>query len=139
MKLQLIREWDDKAQANIGHLMMGDEKMYALELPWIPTDPGGKPNESCVPAGSYDLLRYQRANGDEVYALSNPGLAVYVAGYMRPKDIGRFAILIHAGNHKHDIEGCIAPGMVRTETGVGRSREAMRLIMAADLTEIEII
>jgi Family of unknown function (DUF5675) len=37
-------------------------------------------------------------------------------------------ILIHAGNKPTDIEGCIAPGFLLTQTGVDKSTDAMNLL-----------
>ncbi len=107
--------------------------LFTIERPWIPTDPGGMPFESCVPAGRYDLVPYVRGNGDVVRALVNPGLGVYFRKNERPNGIGRYKILIHAGNWVTDIVGCIAPGYGRTVSSKGpmvtQSRKAMSLLM----------
>lgn len=41
---------------------------------------------------------------------------------------GFSGVRIHAGNTEHDTEGCPLVGMVRTEDGIGRSREALTLL-----------
>ncbi len=113
--------------------------LFTIERPWIPTDPGGMPFESCVPAGRYDLVPYVRGNGDVVRALVNPGLGVYFRDKDRPppgatiSTVGRYKILFHAGNWVTDVVGCIAPGYGRTVSRKGPmvtdSRKAMKLLM----------
>ena len=119
--------------ATMASLTFGGVAMHTIELPWIPTDPGGKPEKSCVPAGRYQLIPHTRANGDEVRALVNHGLGVYHYAAERPHRVGRYLILIHVGNWVTDIIGCIAPGLDRTVTDAGpmvtKSRKAMSALM----------
>jgi len=119
--------------ATMGVLTFGGVTLETLERPWIPTEPGGKPFESCVPAGRYMLIQHTRRNGDKVVAMVNPGLAVYYLKDDRPNGVGRYLNLLHSANWVHEIEGCIAPGLGRavTEQGlmVTQSRKAMALIM----------
>lgn len=92
------------------------------------------PFESCVPDGLYELLPHERPNGDYVFALRNPDLAVYYTEQERGSKPGRYLILIHSANWVEQIIGCIAPGLVRTIANnkimVRSSRLAMRKIMA---------
>ena len=69
--------------------------LHTVEQEWRPTAPGGEPNNSCVPAGTYALIKHTRSNGREVVALINPGLGVYYKASDRPSGVGRFKILIH--------------------------------------------
>ena len=62
-------------------------------------------------------------------ALVNPGLGVYYQAADRPNGVGRYLILIHAGNTHKDVIGCIAPGLEKVGAGVGSSRAAMKKIM----------
>jgi hypothetical protein len=116
-----------------------DSTLHTIEQEWRPTAPGGEPNNSCVPAGGYDLIPHTRPNGDEVFALINPGLGVFYQAEDRPSGVGRFLILIHAGNYAHDIIGCIAPGLGRSgDAMVTSSRDAMDIVRAFNPTEISI-
>jgi len=113
----------------MGSLTFDSVALYTIERPWLPTDPGGMPEESCVPAGRYDLVTHIRRNGDIVRALVNPGLGVYYLKGDRPNSVGRYLILIHAANWVHQIVGCIAPGYGRKGKMVTNSRKAMSLLM----------
>ena len=121
----------------MGLLTFDGVSLFTIERPWIATDPGGKPFESCVPAGRYELVPYVRGNGDAVRALVNPGLGVYFRKRDRPNGVGRYKILIHAGNWVTDVVGCIAPGYGRTAAHyysnkgpmVTNSRKAMKVLM----------
>ena len=119
-------------------LSFGDTTLYTIERPWIPSAPGGEPFESCVPAGIYSL-RPHKHNGRESLALTNHGLGVYYLPEDRPQGIGRYFILIHAGNWVKDVVGCIAPGLDRGNAMVIHSRDAMQKILAFEPEEIEIV
>ena len=126
-----------------GRLWLNDEDfVYTLERPWVDGMPGGMSFESCVPDGEYELVRHTRPNGDRVFALRNPDLAVFYSKNERPHDEGRYLILIHSGNYVEDVVGCIAPGLTRTiynnRRMVGSSRNAMRKIMQRDWKSIRI-
>lgn len=130
--LTLTREASSNTET-LGVLSFGLQSMYTIERPWIPTHPGGKPGESCVPAGQYELIPHTRPNGDKVLALINPGLGVYYLAGDRFHGVGRYLILIHAGNWAHDVIGCIAPGLSRATSNEGpmvtKSRDAMEQLM----------
>lgn len=111
-----------------------------MERPWIQGgSPGGKPYESCVPAGVYQLRFHMRRKGRKrvkVVALVNEDLGVY---YLEDDmiaagpQVGRFLILIHIANWVKDIVGCIAPGRWKSDSAKGRmvssSGAAMKMIM----------
>lgn len=105
-----------------------DILFWTIERPWInnPLGPGGMPFQSCVPDGKYTLVSYQRSDGSYCHALKNPQLGVYV---YPPDGVGRYAVLIHAGNTVDDVVGCIAPGSTRTihenQVFVGNSRKSL--------------
>jgi hypothetical protein len=115
-----------------GVLTFGDATFYTIERPWIATDPGGKPFESCIPAGRY-MLRPHVHHGDDVVALVNEGHAVYYMNEDRPNEVGRYKVLLHTGNWSADVVGCIAPGKLRSASGKGpmvtSSRDTMKKVM----------
>jgi hypothetical protein len=114
-------------------------ELYTIERPWIEHDQaGGRPFESCIPDGTYDLVPYRRRNGDKVFALVNADLGVYFTEAARIPDAngikhGRYKCLVHPGNYVDDVVGCIAPGTSRSihsnRMMVGSSRAAMQQIM----------
>lgn len=132
--LLLIREASTDIET-MGRLFFnenGEERiLHTVEQEWRPTAPGGEPNNSCVPAGTYVLILHTRNNNrkDKVVALVNPGLGVYYKKADRPSGVGRFKILIHAGNTHNDVIGCIAPGLGRNGQATKSSRKAMKIIM----------
>ena len=128
-KLYLRREQSTDTET-MGRLQFNMETVHTVEQEWRPTAPGGEPNNSCVPAGHYKLVPFVRPNGDKVVALVNPGLGVYLNANDRPSRVGRYLILIHAGNTVKDVIGCIAPGLGRSDQSVTSSRDAMKKIMA---------
>ncbi len=130
--LLLIREASTEVET-MGRLFFtenGEERiLHTVEQEWRPTDPGGQPNNSCVPAGTYALIPHTRSSGKKVVALVNPGLGVYYRKSDRPSGVGRFKILIHPGNTHKDVVGCIAPGLGRKGQATRSSRKAMKIIM----------
>lgn len=114
----------------MGELSIGAHVLHTVEQEWRPTAPGGEPFNSCVPAGQYRLIPHVRPSGDRVVALVNHGLGVFYEEMDRIREVGRYLILMHAGNTSDDVVGCIAPGMSRDGEFVGSSRNAMAIIMA---------
>ena len=140
MSLVVLARISSTDTETMGEMSIGGSTLHTIEQEWRPTDPGGQPNNSCVPAGRYELIPHTRPNGDEVVALVNPGLGVYYQAEDRPSGVGRFLIIIHAGNYATDIVGCIAPGLGRSgDAMVTSSRDAMKIVMAASPTEILIM
>ncbi len=117
-----------------------DDYLFTLERPWVEGLPGGMPFESCVPDGEYELLPHVRPNGDHVLALRNPDLHVFYTKEERGDEDGRYLILFHSANWVEQINGCIAPGLVRTiaenKRMVRSSRAAMAKIMSRKYTSI---
>ena len=119
-----------------GILIAGDLRLHTIERPWVAGYPGGKPYESCIPEGKYDLLPFVRSNGDECHCLVSPSLHVYEHQSDVPASGGRFACLIHSGNWVKDVVGCIAPGLQQVidqnrTPMVTSSRTAIRKLMEA--------
>jgi len=128
-RLTLTREASTDTET-MGRLSFNDTTLHTIEQEWRPTAPGGEPNNSCVPAGTYQLISHTRPGGKKVVALINPGLGVYYEADDRPNGVGRYLILIHVGNYSTDIVGCIAPGLGRSGQMVTSSRDAMKKLMA---------
>ena len=108
--------------------------LATIERPWIDAQtPGGKPFQSCVPAGVYDLIPHTRPDGKDVVALVNPALGVHYLEDDVPPEGGRYLILIHVGNWATDVVGCIAPGRDHSTSGQGpmvkSSAASMKQIM----------
>jgi len=89
------------------------EPMWTMEQPWRRGGRGGLPFKSCVPDGEYRLVPFLRDNGQQVWALENHDLGVYVKREDRERDDDRFACLIHPGNVVSHSVGCVLPGISR--------------------------
>jgi hypothetical protein len=119
-----------------GVLHVNGKKFATIEQPWAPNPTGavgGLPFRSCIPDGIYRLEPWRRPNGDDVWLIFNPALGVYRLPADHEGNAGRDLCLIHKGNFVTDIQGCIAPGLVRLplkkhgvhEPAVGSSGAAM--------------
>lgn len=87
-----------------------------LERPWL----DNAPSVSCIPAGTYPVVRYTSpARGYDVFVLKNV--------------LGRSYIEIHKGNLPTDSEGCILVGqrfgMLGDKHGITGSAEAFERLM----------
>lgn len=99
-------------------ILPNGKRLATIEQPWVPNPkgyPGGKTFESCIPDGMYHLRPHESRSKGQVYIIINEDLGVY--GLQRPKnfarDQGRRVCYIHAANWAFQLEGCIAPGLVR--------------------------
>lgn len=136
-----LYRWNPTPDYTLGLMAFGDLRVHTLERPWIEgAATGGKPFESCVPYGVYDLEPFarpnQRPDRTNVYMLVNESLGVYRFKEHVPESGGRYLILIHVGNFVSDIVGCIAPGITQPtknaeEALVGSSGAACKQIFAA--------
>lgn len=129
--------------ATLGFLTFPKHTLCTIERPWIPVDEhkGGRPFESCVPAGLYDLRPHTRSSGAQVLALENHDLSVYYSESEVPIEGGRYLILIHVANWVKDVVGCIGPGLSKTYDHIPMvtdSTAAMKQIMAYDPQQIDI-
>lgn len=110
----------------LGQLDFGDQSIFTLELPWVNNQVG----VSCIPDGIYPVTKHVSPKFGRCYWIHNV--------------IGRSEILIHPANYTRQLRGCIATG---TEQGYLdqddeidniHSKNALKLLLAFDLTELEI-
>jgi hypothetical protein len=133
MLLTLQRILQDGAHTE-GTLLVAGETMHTMELPWL----DGAADESCVPAGEYELSAYESPEKGLVYRLHNPALGVYGHGLV--PEGARSAIEMHPGNWTTDSLGCILVGLSlgellnpktgRLEPAVLESQDAMTKLRA---------
>ena len=90
---------------------------HTLELPWR----DNQRSISCIPEGRYPVVKsFSPRFQTMLWEVKNVP--------------GRSGIRIHAANRVQELEGCIAPGMLRYHLDndgildVGRSREALKLL-----------
>ena len=117
-----------------GRLRAGQDTFFTMERPWLPYPAaGGRPFESCIPDGTYELRRHLRPSGEMAICVVNPDLGVWHYPQDRPSDAGRYLILIHTANYVDDLAGCIGPGLTRAIFGgrrmVTSSRVSMRNLL----------
>lgn len=114
MHLEIIRDMV-RVDAVLGTIAIGSLVLQTLELPWVPIDGAlcGKPGASCVPPGTYALVRHDSAEHPKTLELVNTDLGVYQAA-VPPDCIGRCEVLIHNGNYSRNSLGCILLGRGRS-------------------------
>ena len=133
MKRLLLERQPSALEYTEGFLSFGKEILATIEQEWRAHpegDPGGESNNSCVPAGKYQLIPHTRPDGKKVVALVNEDLGVYYQAEHRPNGKGRFLILIHIGNWVTDVVGCIAPGLSKGNSDRGRMVQGSSLAMS---------
>ena len=99
MKVVLSRRY--RNSETTGKLIVFDQDIKVMELVTLELpDLGNQHNCSCIPEGSYDVIKETNSHGKCFRVLNVPG---------------RDGILMHIGNYasgkKIDTEGCILPGM----------------------------
>ena len=95
MKLIISRTYNPNETPGSMFILFGYDLLYScktIELPWN----GNIPNVSCIPAGTYDTIKYDSPNKGMVFLLQNVP--------------GRDSIEIHSGNFTKDTHGCILVG-----------------------------
>lgn len=125
MNLVLPRDSDD-GRRTMGSMLINGVALQSLERPWIPslTSRGGAQGISCVPTGTFRLVRHDTEAHPRSFALVNEDLDVYHLIVPAGKQ-GRTACLIHVANLVVELRGCIAFGMARTGDTLARSRMAI--------------
>lgn len=129
MNLTLVRDLDN-GDCTLGTLDLNGVTLQTLERPWLPGPPGGMKGVSCVPRGTYRLVRHDTEAHPRTFALVNEDLGVYHYA-VPPGEQGRTACLIHVANVVAELRGCIALGMDRGENSISRSRIAVDKFYAA--------
>lgn len=90
VQLQLNRTY--QKNQTIGKLTGPGISLVTMELPWL----NNERRKSCIPEGTYKCT-----------PRTSPKFGNH---FLINKVSGRDAILIHAGNFRSDLLGCIAPG-----------------------------
>ena len=111
MRITLQRNTLSREKPTYGVLLKGLSPLcVTMERPWL----DNKRNVSCIPPGEYKCVPHTGTKFKNVWRLENVP--------------DRSAILIHAANYVHEIEGCIAVGMGYWMEGVSASQRAMQLL-----------
>lgn len=121
--MRLERFCTCEEMGTFGKLYIQDKVFYTVESPWKDNEPF----LSCVPLGEYSLIPYTSERYGQTFKLVNVNNHVYPD----PSEPGdRFGIIIHVGNTKDDITGCIAVGLglgyIDDKWAVTSSRLAMQ-------------
>lgn len=137
MKLTLRRERNQpEASCTLGLLFVGGLSLCTIERPWIPSPNtrGGLDSKSCVPCGTYKLVRHDSDAHPMTWALVNKDLDVNHWEDPHHPEL-RALVLIHVANWARELRGCIAVG-TRSGKGINGyqvfdSKKAMHLLQAA--------
>ena len=124
-----------------GKLTVVGLTVETMERPWVPhaTAPCGQKGVSCIPVGTYKMVRHNSENHPRTWALVNPDLWVYHWDedvLVGQKDIARTLVLIHPANFAAELRGCIAPGRGRAVDPSGRKMVTLSRISMADLQSV---
>lgn len=141
MKLTIRREKQQPSHdCTLGLLLIPEVSLTlcTLERPWIPstTCKGGLKGQSCVPCGTYQLVRHDSVKHPKTWALVNFDLdVIHYEGDDHDPDEDRATCLLHPAGFVHQLEGCIAPGLSVTKAPDGQymftnSRKAMDKLQA---------
>lgn len=122
MHIRLIR--DPHVTCTLGVMSLNDRHWQSLERPWVPGPPGGTKGISCVPTGTYRLVRHDSESHPRSFALVNEEFGVYHLE-VPPGKQGRTVCLIHVANFVQELRGCIALGMERSNEALLQSKRAI--------------
>lgn len=123
-----------------GEMEIRGHTIYTCERAWLNNAPG----KSCIPEGSYEVVRHESPKFEECFALVGDGVVI------PPTPDVRWGILFHPANWPDQLEGCIAPGLFfgpiprarewPQSLGVGQSRAAFNylLTLMPDVWHLEI-
>lgn len=117
MNLTLVRDYAGE-DCTLGPLTVNGHTFDTLAPPWKADPRGvcGHPDQSCVPAGEYQLVPHDTPAHPRTWALVNSALGIYHETV--PEGcFGRTAVLLHTGNFPRDSLGCILIGRTRRYVG----------------------
>jgi len=130
LELQRISSGPDCTQ---GVIVLPDSTvLYTLELPWVPEAgyPAGKPDCSCVPAGTYMLMLHDTPKHPRSFALVNSTLGVIHEPDPQYPTY-RTACLLHVANKCADLLGCIGLGVGYSHCEISNSVIALGIFNKA--------
>ncbi|HMR89730.1 MAG TPA: DUF5675 family protein [Saprospiraceae bacterium] len=118
MESVYIKRTMPESKQTLGELLYNGKVLCkTLELPWL----NNKRRESCIPTGTYEVIRRTSPKyGEHFHILNVPD---------------RDAILIHNANYVRELKGCIAPGVNHTDIDgdglrdVTSSKATMKLLL----------
>lgn len=120
-----------------GDLFVGDKRYCStLEPPWNPIEngKGGKPYESCVPVGEYQLKKHHSKEWGDCFIMINTALDVFRYEEDMIHKNQRFACLFgHRGSYVKNFVGCVGLGrkyqLVDDEMGITSTRITCEKLM----------
>lgn len=124
-QLRLIRTY--QKNQTIGRLTGPGISLVTVELPWL----NNERRKSCIPEGTYKCTPRNSAKYGNHFLVNNVS--------------GRDAILIHVGNYKSDLLGCIAPGLTFADLNkdgdldVTSSKAAMKILLDSFKNGFELV
>jgi hypothetical protein len=112
MEIAVVRMWKTDAGITGTFSIDGQQRYFSLELPETFEGQPNVPNKTCIPAGTYPVMRLWSGHFDRMM----PHITEVP---------GRTEIEIHVANLPKDILGCMGIGRLRiSETEIGKSQEA---------------
>ena len=105
------------ANSRLGVMILARQSVYTIERPWIPNTAApdgigaGKPYESAVPLGDYDLVLMHSWKHGLQWHLENQDLGVFLQNGEGEHDWQRWGCMLHPANYMRQLLGCIAPGL----------------------------
>lgn len=130
--IELIRFRQDDGGTFGALVVPGFGSLVTVERQWLDRDEQGKhwpygvDNRSCVPAGSYTLTHeHSNRYGRRMWHIVGEGVT-YQPRSGDPVEY-RSNCMFHSANVPHELQGCIAPGMIYMPTSnrVGSSVTAL--------------
>ena len=95
--------------ATTGIWTVADAIFYSIELPWD----NNLNDQSCIPPGDYELIRYQSPAHGQTWCFHNPTLGVWATPDLIPAGTvgARSYSELHSANWARQLLGCCALGL----------------------------